>query len=162
MAAGNTIWLSSSRYAMLKQIAKYSALVPAILLGCSCTQPHNTTQVKTPDGTEINVSSDTPVTYPTGMPVEQYPGSQVTVTASTDNLSSNNSTMAQLKTEDSTNVVEEFYKSKLAAAGWTLDSNMNTNGMCVMSSSKGSERLAIQVIPDPSHRATGIVLTKSQ
>jgi hypothetical protein len=146
---------------MLKHNAKYLALISMAYLLCSCTQPG--TYHTSSNGTDINVSAGGQATYPAQLGIDQFPGSQVTVSASSDNAGSGKSTMVQLSSKEAPPAIAEYYKGKLEGDGWKIDSNMNINGMTMISANKGSEKFAVQIMPDTANNNNGttIILTKS-
>src|SRR5262245_41536481 len=109
---------------MLKICAKFLAVGTLSYLLCSCGPPGGTYQVKTTEGSEINVRSVCQAAYPAQHGIEQYPGSTLAVNASS-NSGGTASTMATLSTKDAPAQVAEFYKSKLESSGWTIESNIN-------------------------------------
>lgn len=108
--------------------------------------------VKSGDGsTTVNGSSSQE--YPSDFPVPQYPGSKistnmaVTSTAASPGVGSGQK-IIMMNTADGSSQVIQFYKEKLTAGGWTIDSAVDQAGVSgYLGASKGSSKLNVAVIP---------------
>lgn len=149
---------------MLKLNAKYFALLPMVCLLASCAAQPGTVKFKGDNGAEVNVSTTGQASYPAGMPVDQYPGSQVIVTSSNSNSTGKKQSVVELTTTDNSNTVNEYYKGKLTGAGWTIDPNssLTVNGMIMLHALKDSNSITIQTMQDTTKgNATMIIITMS-
>lgn len=61
--------------------------------------------------------------YPSGLPVAQYPGSEVTFQSNNSDPGSSGMSKqtAMLRTSDTSDKILPFYKDQLKNAGWTID-----------------------------------------
>lgn len=83
--------------------------------------------------------------YPAELPVPQYPGSEMVVTAADTSVNASSKSMAMLKTMDASEKIMALYKEKLASAGWTIDNSMEGQ-MSFISAKKGSGTMNISII----------------
>ncbi|MCC6978966.1 MAG: hypothetical protein IT343_11640 [Candidatus Melainabacteria bacterium] len=114
------------------------------------------------DGTKISVKSgdgsttvngSTAQDYPSDFPVPQYPGSKIStnmaVSSTADNAGgTSGQKIIMLNTTDGSAQVVQFYKEKLKADGWTIDTTVDQPGVSgYIGASKGSSKLNVAVIP---------------
>jgi hypothetical protein len=136
----------------------------AILAGCSrsYTGADGSSVTVSGDGSKISVKSgdgsttvngSTAQEYPSDFPVPQYPGSKIStnmaVTSSAVNPGgASGQKIIMLNTKDGSSQVVQFYKEKLTAGGWTIDSTVDQAGVSgYIGASKGSSKLNVAVIP---------------
>lgn len=99
--------------------------------------------VKDPTGSVTAKAGKT--AYPSDLPVPQYPGSEMVVTAVDTDAKAASKSMAMLKSMDDQEKIISFYKEKLTAGGWTIDNSM-TGQMAFVSAKKGEQTINISII----------------
>ncbi len=150
---------------MFKKVAPLLTVIPMISLLCACGGPPagNNIVVKTDGGkSEVNISSNGTASYPSTIPVEQYPNSKITMNVTSNQQATSTSTnMVSLSTTDPVSSVASFYQGKLTGGGWTIDQNMNMNGITMLTASKGGKKCMIQVMQDNNNPGSGtsIIIT---
>lgn len=89
----------------------------------------------TKTGAQVNVGSgQIPDTFPKDFPV--YPGAKVTSSLAGAQAGKNNGFWLTLSTPDSVDKVTSFYKTQLAANGWTVESTFTANNTLTESVTK--------------------------
>lgn len=121
----------------------------SLLAVTACGSPGNVSYqgdeivVKDPTGTVTAKAGKT--AYPAELPVPQYPGSEMVVTATDTDPTNSSKSMAMLKSKDAAEKIIDFYKEKLTGSGWTIDSSM-TGQMSYVAAKKGAQAINVSVI----------------
>ncbi len=145
---GDTPYVSSPFFMTRRFIALFA--VSLSLAACS-SAPSNvdvnvdgTVKVTTSEGTVTN-ENKLPDDWPGDVPT--YPGATVQVSGVMNPDAEQKGASAMLQTSDAVTDVIAFYKTQMAAQGWTVDATMQLNGGTVMSSSKDDRAMSVSIMP---------------
>lgn len=134
-----------------------TGLCLAALAACSppgTNVSYNGDEITVKDTTgNVTAKAGSKTPYPADLPVPQYPGSEMVVTAADTSANSSSKSMAMLKSMDTSDKIMAFYKEKLASAGWTIDNSMEGQ-MSFISAKKGASTINISIISGGSDGIT--------
>lgn len=117
----------------------------------ACSPPgtnvsYNGDEITVKDTTgNVTAKAGSKTPYPADLPVPQYPGSEMVVTAADTSANTSSKSMAMLKTTDSSAKILAFYKEKLTSAGWTIENAMEGQ-MSFVSAKKGQSAINVSII----------------
>lgn len=98
-----------------------------------------TTRVTTSEGTVTVGEQELPADWPTDVPA--YPGSTIQAAGTVNGQGKG----ALFQTSDASADVVAYYKTQLAAGGWTMDTVAAMGSISVLSASKEGRTVAIQI-----------------
>ncbi len=137
-----------------------ASAVVLVLSGCSQTYTgkDGSSVTVSGDGSKIAVKSGDGQTtvgtmnqqYPINMPVPQYPGSKISTNmaiAAQSSGANNNQTIVMLTSTDQPSQVVGFYKEKLAATGWKIESSIDNASASFVGAVNGSAHMNISIVP---------------
>lgn len=115
----------------------------------------------TKTGAKVDVGGGTvPDTFPKDFPL--YPGAKVTSSLSGTQSGKNGGFWLTMTTGDSVDKVTAFYKSQLAAKGWTIDATYTASGTTTETMTKTGWSGSLAISSDSSTKATQIVIILGQ
>jgi hypothetical protein len=124
------------------------------------------------DGTKIAVKGSDGSTvagsmnqdYPATFPVPQYPGSKISTNMAINSAASGSTggagqTIIMLNTTDKPSQIVQFYKDKLAAAGWTIENSVESaESASFVGAVKDKSHLNVSIIGGASDTAISLSL----
>jgi hypothetical protein len=152
------------------------AIVATIFLLCGCSQTYTgkdgSSVTVSGDGTKIalkggdgsTVAGSMNQDYPATFPVPQYPGSKISTNMAINSAASGSTagagqTIIMLNTTDKPSQIVQFYKDKLAQAGWTIENSVESaESVSFVGAVKDKSHLNVSIIGGASDTAISLSL----
>ncbi len=112
-------------------------------------------------GAKVDIGSNkVPDTFPKDFPL--YPGAKVTSSLSGNQQGKNNGFWLTMSTSDSVDKVSDYYKSKFASGGWTVEGTFTASGTTTQTVSKATWNGSLAISSESDSKETQIVIILGQ